>query len=187
MKSPVVSNIDLVEVELEDGLVAHQCPKSKGYYISPQAYWEWLRQQPERLAHLPAATGPVPQIEGSQGAKVCPESGTIMLRYKVGHGFPFSIDRSMTGGVWLDAGEWEALKERQFHDEIHLIFTAPWQKAIRDAQGLVTRKELMEERFEHDLLEKLDEIKGLLEGHPYREFAVAYLGRSEQGAQGTQE
>lgn len=54
-----------------------------------------------------------------------------MSRFRVGHGFDFTIDRSISGSIWLDGGEWGALRERQFHDEIHLIFTASWRREIQ--------------------------------------------------------
>ena len=98
-----------------------------------------------------------------------------MLRYKVGHGFPFTIDRSITGGVWFDKGEWQALQERQFHDEIHLVFTAPWQHAVRHANADAVHHSLLTERLGEDLFAELESLKGRLRDHPHREFALAFL------------
>ncbi|MEO1857005.1 MAG: hypothetical protein ABGY95_06520 [Rubritalea sp.] len=140
-----------------------------------QNYWSWLKKLPARLEHLPEASFDVPELVETTTAKICLESGTIMLRCKVGHGFPFTIDRSMTGGVWFDQGEWEALQERQFHDEIHLVFTAPWQDAVRHAHVDAAYQALLVEHFGEDLLSELASLKERLTEHPHREFALAFL------------
>ena len=175
MKSPIVRDQFLQKVELEEGLVAFECPLSHGHYIPLQNYWAWLNKQPERLEHLPAPVSEAPAVVENDQAKICPESGTIMLRYKVGHDFSFSIDRSMTGGVWFDQGEWEALKERQFHDEIHLIFTAPWQQDIQKAEMLKMGEQLLKDRFDAGILAELKDLKKRLAEHLHKEYAFAYL------------
>ena len=99
-----------------------------------------------------------------------------MSRAQVGHGFQFTIDRSMTGGIWLDAGEWEELKQRQFHDELHLVFTAPWQKAAREMLAAQHTEERMKERFGAELYAEMQLLKEKLVGHAYRDYAMAYWG-----------
>ena len=163
------------QVTLEEGLSAFQCAESQGHYITLQAYWTWLKNQPERLKHLPETPQTCPEAVEPKTAKICPETGTIMVHYRVGHGFPFTIDRSITGGVWFDAGEWEALRARNFHDEIHLVFTAPWQNAVmRKAADQVHRK-MLATRLGDDLLEELQTLRDKLKDHPSRELAMAFL------------
>ncbi len=119
-------------ITLEDGLIAFQCPESEGVFLPIQSYFRWLSRQSERLPHLPVSDTSPEEVAGDvESAKICPETGLIMQRFKVGHGFSFYLDRSPSGSIWFDKGEWEALRERQFHDELHLIFTAPWQRDIR--------------------------------------------------------
>ena len=119
------------------------------------------------------------EILENTSAKICPESGTIMLRYKVGKGFDFAIDRSSTGGVWFDAGEWEALRERNFHDEVHLIFTAPWQQSVRDDQSASVRKDILIERLGEDLYNELSLLRGRLNENKHKELALAFLHAEE--------
>jgi hypothetical protein len=173
LKSPV-SNKTLEPVTLERGLNAYRCPDSGGHYITSNDYLGWLQQQPARLPHLPEGE-PTVAPDSSSPAKICPESGTLMTRYKVGHGFTFSIDRSITGGIWLDSGEWEALKQRNFHDEIHLVFTAPWQKQIRTAQSQATYAETLNASLGQDLLDRLTAMRAELSDHPHRNLALSYL------------
>ena len=98
-----------------------------------------------------------------------------MQRYKVGHGFSFYLDRSPLGSIWFDKGEWEALKSRQYHDELHLIFTAPWQDGVRTEERIRSERRILEERLGSDLLGQLEDIKSKLDVCEYRDMALAYL------------
>lgn len=98
-----------------------------------------------------------------------------MTRYKVGHGFQFTIDRSITGGIWLDAGEWDALRQRNFHDELNLIFTQSWQHNILREDQQRSRRQRMEERFGTDLLNRIDALKTELQAHANGDELLAYL------------
>jgi hypothetical protein len=164
MRSPVASHKQMTRVALEDDLIAFKCPESEGVFLPAESYFRWLSRQSGRLPHLP------------QG-DICPESGRIMQRYKVGHGFSFYLDRSPSGSIWLDKGEWQALKDRQFHDELHLIFTAPWQDKVRAEQRKEVERELLVAKFGSELLGKIDELRDELSEHEHRAFALAYLQR----------
>ena len=176
MKSPIGSRPALTSVTLEDGLVAYRCPQSGGHYIPAAAYMRWLSKQPARTEHLPPKDD-AEVLEESDKVYLCPETDTIMTRYKVGHGFRFTIDRSITGGVWLDAGEWEALKSRNFHDEIHFIFTDPWQKKIARAGLSSAMLQRLEQHLGPELFQKITALKEGLAEHPHRAEAHAYLTR----------
>jgi len=178
LKSPVSGKL-MEQVTLESGLQAYLCPTSGGHYITSADYMQWLQQQPERLPHLPKPDQPPEHSTESPRALICPESGTIMIRSKVGHGFGFSIDRSITGGIWLESGEWEALKERNFHDEIHLVFTAPWQKHIRDAHAQKVYENTLETSLGEELLGRLTALRGELMDHPHKNLAISYLMEKE--------
>ncbi len=173
LKSPV-SGKAMEQVTLESGLQAYRCPTTGGHYITANDYLGWLQQQPARLPHLPANESAV-TTDASTPVRICPESGTLMTRYKVGHGFTFSIDRSITGGIWLDSGEWESLKQRNFHDEIHLVFTAPWQKHIRTANAQATYEETLKSTLGQDFLDRLTALRMELMDHPHRNLALSYL------------
>lgn len=122
-----------------------------------------------------------------------------MTRYRVGHGFQFSVERSVAG-IWFDAHEWEALRSRNFHDEVHLIMTAPWQAKVRRealeqviqekqaAQGhevptdrpvSIGIEAAFRARFVEvlgpEVMERADEIKAWLEQQPGRREILTYL------------
>ncbi|HEY1081160.1 MAG TPA: hypothetical protein VGE29_02800 [Prosthecobacter sp.] len=177
MQSPLGSHKGLERVELEPGLVAQRCPETLGHWISLENYQAWH-------ATLPVGAGEPTHEKVSVQAEVsefddmpkqCPESGAIMMRYRVGHGLPFRIDRSRTGGVWLDAGEWEALQSCGLHHLIHRISTGPWQQAVRQQDMEATVQAQLEERLGEDLLQRLTALRAELAQHPQRDAALAFL------------
>ncbi|MFC7336675.1 hypothetical protein ACFQY0_05770 [Haloferula chungangensis] len=177
MNSPVVTGRVMQREALAEGLLAYRCGESGGIYIPADSYWRWLSRSTERLPQLPMPSEEVPKEESSGRTLVCPESGMLMTRYRVGHGFGFAIDRSPSGGIWLDAGEWEALRNRQFHDELHLVFTAPWQREIRRLEWVEAEKLRYEERLGAALVSRIDALRRELAEHPDREMALALINR----------
>jgi hypothetical protein len=174
LKSPISGTL-MKYTTLESGLEAFHCTESGGYYIPAPAYLKWLQQQPSRLPHLPKPANANEQVHEHLHALICPESGTLMSRFKVGHGFSFSINRSITGGIWLDQGEWEALRERNFHDEIHLVFTAPWQKQVRTARAQALYEETLKSALGAELLNRLIALRSELLDHQHKNLALSYL------------
>ena len=175
MQSPVGSHLLLERVDLGEGLEAYQCPESGGLWIPLENYWNWRNSLPQHeREELPDGTD-YPVSGSDDGVKLCPESGTIMTKYRVGHGLGFRVDRSNTGGIWLDGGEWEALKAGQIHHTIHLVFTAPWQKTIRVQERTARFEALLEKKLGKDLFLRLTALRTELSTHPARAAALAYL------------
>lgn len=175
MQSPIGNHRPLEKVQLEEKLFAWRCPESGGHWIPAESYWKWRGSLPpaeERDLADPAAC---PISEYDDLVKFCPESGTLMSRYRVGHGLPFRVDRSNTGGIWLDGGEWEILKSGNLHQAIHLIFTSPWQQAIRDQEHDACYQTQLVQRLGEDLYRRIDALREELAGHPNQAMALAYL------------
>jgi len=178
MRSPVANKKRMMRVELETGLFAYRCEETDGMFLPINSYFQWLGNQPERLPHLPQDEACLAVLPSdSEEAKICPESGQLMLRYKIGDGFSFYVDRSPSGSLWFDKGEWDTLRKRQYHDELHLMFTFSWQSKIRAAERAQNERLLLEERFGASLLQELDCLYESLIDHPHREMAIAYLNR----------
>lgn len=175
MKSPVQSHQSLEQVTLGNGLIAYRCPETSGHWIPLENYWKWQRRTPatESTDRLNLAIPPVSEFDDH--VKICPVSGTIMTRYRVGHGLDFRIDRSITGGIWLDGGEWEALQAGNLHHELHLIFTAPWQKAVRNEDHERQYNEMLRKNLGDDFHRQLTVLRDRLKDHPARAEALAYL------------
>ncbi len=179
MHSPVKNRKQMNRIQLEEGLIAYQCPETSGVFLPVSSYVQWLSRQPARLPQLPPSESSEQEcLTDSQEAKICPESGQLMQRYAIGHDFSFYVDRSPSGSLWFDKGEWEALRKRQYHDELHLIFTAPWQDKVRAKRKANAERAILLEKLGGDLLGRIDSLIGELEGHDYQSMAIAYLQNS---------
>ena len=78
-----------------------------------------------------------------------------MQRYRVTANTPFYIDRSPSGSIWLDKGEWESLKSVGLTKCLNRIFTAPWQDAIRQKESEGNRTQLYQDKLGEDLYQQI--------------------------------
>jgi Zn-finger nucleic acid-binding protein len=176
MHSPLHPDTTLELRELEPGLLVYECPKSGGLWIPLQAYLAWKERQPPGSDAPREGATRVFHDDSSQQTLICPESGRLLLRYRVGHDLGFHIDRSpATGGVWLDKGEWEALKSKGLHVALHLIFTAAYQHQIRSAEYVQKMTETFRERIGAADFSKVAEFGAWLARHPRRRDISCYL------------
>jgi Zn-finger nucleic acid-binding protein len=176
MQSPIYPDIPMTLREIEPGLEVYECPKSGGLWIPLQSYLTWKEQNPQTRPSPVENGDPVLQDDSRQRALVCPESGRLLLRYRVGHGLPFHVERSpATGGMWLDKGEWEALKSKGLHGTLHLIFTAAYQRQIRTSEYAQTLTETFRERIGPADFLKVSEFGAWLAGHPRRRDICCFL------------
>lgn len=173
MNSPVYPEVRLQFAEIEPGLKAYRCPRSGGVWIPLDFYLEWQRKQ-ATVAELPSVA-PVLDDDSKQPIRICPESGRLLLRYRVGHGLQFRVDQSpATGGIWLDAGEWEALKAKGLHTALNMIFTAGYQRNLREAEYMETVEKVFREKIGVDF-ERVVEFKRWAAAHPERANILRYL------------
>lgn len=176
MQSPLDPDTPMHSVELEPGLHAFACPKSGGHWIPLTSYFTWRELHKSASNPLPADYKPELADDSTQRALICPESGYLLVRYRVGRGLDFSVDRSpKTGGVWLDAGEWNALKSKGLHDELHLIFTAPYQARMLSEAAGGQLQNRFRERIGADAFQRVAEFRMWLRNHPKRRDILAYL------------
>ncbi|NEO87824.1 MAG: zf-TFIIB domain-containing protein [Spirulina sp. SIO3F2] len=174
MKCPACKGSTLQTIHLESHLKAAHCPACEGKWITADDYWHWLEQHGDTLPEKEPEGIPIKAADQQQ-AKLCPDCQRIMLRYKVGHGLNFRLDQcGSCNGIWFDANEWEALKQRNLHDEVHLIFSAPWQSQIRKDEARQLLEGIYAQTFQTDYA-KVQELKTWLDPHPQRAAILDYL------------
>jgi Zn-finger nucleic acid-binding protein len=162
--------------EIEPGLTVYECPKSGGLWIPLQAFLAWKEKHPEAAKTPPGPPAPVIQDDSRQRALICPESGRLLIRYRVGHGLPFHIEHSpATGGVWLDKGEWEALKSKGLHVSMNLIFTSSYQRQVRSTEYVQELTDTFRDRIGAADFQKVEEFAVWLLRHPRRRDICCYL------------
>ena len=140
-------------------------------------YWKWLERHGANLPEKPPADDEPTAADDSGPGKICPECGHFLTRCRVGHGVDFHVDRCATcGGLWFDRNEWEILKARNLHDDVHFIFSAAWQHRLAEDE--------QRETYEHRVATLLGEadygrvrdFKRWVAEHEKRSTVMAYLG-----------
>ena len=150
MKCPTCHSRSLAEVNLDTGLLARQCSQCFGHWISSENYWQWLdhkehqaeaRSEEQVDNHRPQIlvneVDSLLPVADNSTANFCVDCDRLMTKAKVGRGLSFYLDRcSHCHGVWLDQNEWENLKQRELHHQIHYMFSSAWQFSVRKEKSV---------------------------------------------------
>lgn len=169
MKCPNCEKNTFDRVVLEEDLNALNCTDCGGHWINSFQYWMWQDRISEKLQET-SGSGTI-KANDIISTKKCPECGKSLQRYEVGHGTNFTIDRCENcRGIWFDKNEWEILKDKNLHDEIHFIFSNHWQADARKEKS---------EKNRENILEKLIGIEGL---DKVKDFKAWYKNQSEKSA-----
>ena len=178
LKCPKCKTPNLGERELDTGLASRPCEQGGGQWVPAKGYWAWIERRPKVTAHSPELANPAPalEIQESDSPKFCPECGRFLRRYKLGHGFEFSIERCGTcGGFWLDGNEWEILKARGTHDRLHFVVGDAWQAEVGREERERGHEKIVRAKIGGEDLEKIKGIKAWLDAHPRRAELYALL------------
>jgi Zn-finger nucleic acid-binding protein len=162
-------------VILEEGLRAQQCETCGGVWLGAIDYQNWLHQERPR-ATVTTPYADAPEAPDIQSAKICPDDGHLMSRYKVGRGIDFTLDRCATcNGVWFDPQQWEVVRHHELHRDVHSMFTEHWQRGIRaDAQRAHVER-LYTEKLGAETYAEIQRIKQWLAEHPQQAMLMAFL------------
>jgi Zn-finger nucleic acid-binding protein len=175
MNCPVCKTPPLATAILEPGFVANFCESCGGHWISNSQYWGWRNQQGANLPELPASGPAIRNIE-MEAARLCPQCKRILIKYRVGHNVPFTLDNcGNCGGVWLDHNEWATLKTRNLHDDLYAIFTEQWQDEARREESRQHLAEMYERRFGAADYAELKRIRAWIDEHTHKQEILAYL------------
>jgi Zn-finger nucleic acid-binding protein len=175
MQCPVCESVLNNTVELDENLQAAACEKCGGYWISNRNYTVWLDKHGPTLPEKEFSEI-VFDVEDVQEAKICPECSRILLKYKVGHGLDFFVDHCPgCGGIWLDKNEWDALRDKNLHDEINKMFSTTWQKEVRGEQMAAKLEQVYRSRFGAKTYQLINEIREWLKDHPQKRAIMAFL------------
>ena len=175
MQSPLHPDVELVRDSLADGPPAWRCPASGGVWIDGTDYQAW-RERHWKLQEPEASPGEDMSDSDSPAGKRCPVDGRFLIRHQVGHGLDFHIDLcNACGGLWLDAGEWQALRARDLQDDLTRVFTSAWQAALRRERAAQAERDRLKERLGAEDFERFAAFVDWLDAHPHRSALLAYL------------
>jgi Zn-finger nucleic acid-binding protein len=167
----------LQRVRLDVALPAFQCSSCAGHWLRFGDYLGWREQQTGNVAEATAsepATAPEPREGG--GVRRCPDCTSLLTRYRIGHGVPFSLDQcERCNGIWLDADEWEALRERGLHDDLNRVFGPGWQHAVRTEEERQRTDAQFARQLGEPAFERTKEFARWVADHEHCSEILAYL------------
>ena len=79
------------------------------------------------------------------------------------------------GGVWLDKGEWELLKNENLAGSLNAVLTANWQRNIRINSTKDNFSAIYQDKFGSEPYEKVKALREWLNGQPNKADLRAYL------------
>ena len=181
MKCPVCKITRMETVEIEPELYTLTCSGCGGHWIQSFRYWQWRNQHGSYLLEKPPDLADSADLREPSVPKLCPECVTILIPHRVGHGLAFRLDRcGNCGGMWFDRSEWEALKARNLHDDVHRIFNAVWQREVLEAEKADTRERRLATILGEADLSEIHRVREWINRNPRRETLLAFLMQEQE-------
>jgi Zn-finger nucleic acid-binding protein len=175
MKCPVCRTETFQPCQLSNGLDAHQCQKCSGIWIASLNYFAWLRQLNKPFPDIAPGAETFPAWDIAQ-AKICPDCGHLLTRYKIWPNIEFFLDHcGSCNGIWFDCDEWQVIETHNLHDDLNQVFTKPWQRKIKEDEGRQVLEKVYLERFGADDYARVREIRAWIQSHPQSAMLLAYL------------
>ncbi|GAA0858739.1 zf-TFIIB domain-containing protein [Aliiglaciecola litoralis] len=173
MNCPKCDHGNLIPSYLELFFCAHTCNQCGGNWILIEDYVNWKEQHPE-YEFVDVEVND--DIDDSKRAMLCPMSGLIMRKLKIAKETSHRLDYSApVGGVWMDKGEWELLKQAGLAGSINTILTEHWQHMIREQRTEETFDMLYRAKFGEADYDKVKELRAWLIAHPKKADIRSFL------------
>jgi Zn-finger nucleic acid-binding protein len=149
-----------------------RCPRDHGVFLPSDLYFDW-RDERKQTGNLDLAAVS-DDVGDMRQAKLCPQDGRIMARYRSGSAAGFWIDRCGTcGGTWFDGSEWEATVSTGLHEALTNVFSDAWQREVEEAAVAAQRRERLAESVGESDLRRADEFREWVWSHPQRHLLLA--------------
>ncbi|MEN8908328.1 MAG: zf-TFIIB domain-containing protein [Clostridiales bacterium] len=120
------------------------------------------------------------KINEVKKAKLCPDCGRILIKYKINNSIKFIIESCGTcSGNWYDENKWQFLENNNLQDKVYRFFTLSWQKKIREesTKNFLQKKYLY--KFGKSDYDKIIDFKSWLDTSKNRRELLAYLLKAE--------
>lgn len=186
MKCTSCKNGDLIPGYLDDLFLSHNCDNCGGHWIYLHDYLHWREYaSPEDIdeaehTNISEESGEETTAEETKQAMLCPKTGNIMLKYRISKDTEHRIDLSPgINGIWMDKGEWSLIKSAGLAGSLNKIFTAPWQRHIKEQNAAEVLRSNYLHHFGEERYLKLKEIKSWLDQQADRNLLVAYLAAKD--------
>lgn len=177
MQCPVCKETTLIKKSGENRPLGKTCSKCEGHWITYPDYQAWLKNQKHNKVESEADSVEAKiSYESTKHALLCPDCGRILQKYRIAHDLDLILDHcGGCHGVWFDNNEWEAIKTKGIHKEVHLFFTDAWQTQMRDEISKKTMEAVYDEKFGPETHKELKRLKEWLDQQPQQSALIAYL------------
>lgn len=181
MRCPVCKNALIETHQLLQELNVSLCSQCQGFWLRYDDYWNWYTGTKsdagsDDIPDLKVQSSDYLPVLDSKQAKLCPDCGRILIKYRVDARLDFYVDHcGACNGVWLDKNEWEQLGIYNLHNHIHEFFTSPWQKNIHEE---IVREHLDKRylsKFGSADYEKLKKVKLWIDTNTNKNEIMAFL------------
>ncbi|KGJ91463.1 zf-TFIIB domain-containing protein [Colwellia psychrerythraea] len=164
MKCTSCKKGELIPSFIDGQFRAHTCSNCNGNWILIEDYVAWKERNPQysfdENTHC--------DVDETKQALLCPVSGTIMRKLRLSSATEHRIDYSANvGGVWLDKGEWELLKEEGLAGSLNALLTSHWQRNIRINNT--------KDKFGNESYDKVKELRKWLYQQPNKADLRSYI------------
>ena len=150
------------------------CPNGHGSFLPSDLYFAWREGR-----DASDAGGALPDSEDVgdvKRAKLCPQDGRIMRRYRTSAEGGFWLDRCSTcGGAWFDGDEWAAIAEAGLAAHLATIFSDAWQREAEEARTAQRWDNRLTDEMGVADLSRVDDFRAWAWAHPQRHFIFARL------------
>lgn len=175
MKCPICKETRLEKRVLIENLYVFTCESCEGNWMRYEDYWRWHINNKSKERKQFNIQNHLPVIDSTQ-AKICPDCGRILIKYKVDNRLDFYVDQcGSCNGVWLDKNEWENLKLNYLHNQIHHFFTKPWQKKLREEASRDNLQDKYIRKFGRWDYERLKEMREWIYKSGKKSEMLSYL------------
>ncbi|MGF1685094.1 hypothetical protein L4C36_00080 [Photobacterium japonica] len=165
--------VGLLLPELIDNLFkAHSCIHCGGNWVLIEDYVAWKDEHPEITVPEASQCEPI----DTEKALLCPVSGKIMRKFRITAKHTHRLDYSAgVGGVWLDKGEWDLLKQDGLMTSLNAILTVQWQKNIRRDLAKESFTTFYQEKFGEEVYNHVKAMREWIDTQPCKADLRAYL------------
>ena len=174
MQCPSCKMGTLATGRLPDGPEGHVCNACSGALIELASYNAWLN----RAGHENHAAPSEDEVSDSTTVLRCPACQRLMSRFKIGADTAHCLDFCFHCGlIWLDAGEWAFLQQRDLHTKIRAVTSDAWQRQIREATNTRRREGELAQDLGAETFRTVDDFRRWLDTQPHRAEILRYLQR----------
>ncbi|TWO70934.1 hypothetical protein FN976_12845 [Caenimonas sedimenti] len=115
-------------------------------------------------------------VEDHPAARPCPSCARLMQRVRVGATPDFRLDRCAACALlWLDRGEWDALRSAGLATSLEEILSERWQRDLQAQEVRTRRIAQLREKHGAECMEELARMREWLDTQPHRDELLALL------------